>query len=205
MGTTENKNQTNERTWKEAWKTRLDTLRVKLELGKMDLHEGADELEKEVRAYLAKMQAQMAFLVEKNPKALELKARLDEMILQINLGKAEGRDMLERETRKLRDRLHAWKWDVLDWLAEEVDEHANNVRDALENELEFYTAQLELLNVRAHLGKNDARDTWEDLRKKLDVKLQELRNKVETKAEERWDDTKQDLATQLRKWADRLG
>jgi hypothetical protein len=60
MGTTENKNQTNERTWKEAWKTRLDTLRVKLELGKMDLHEGADELEKEVRAYLAKMQAQMA-------------------------------------------------------------------------------------------------------------------------------------------------
>lgn len=198
------KKQAIERTWIEEWKTRLDTLKVKLELGKMDLHEGVEELEKDLRMYLAKMQTQIDALVDKNPKAKAIKARLDEMILQLNLAKAEGKDALERETRKLRDRLHAWKWDTIDWLEEKADERADKVRAALENELEFYTAQLELLNVRAHLGRSDARDKWDDLRDKLGVKLQELRSKVENKAEERWDDAKVDLANQLRKWADRL-
>lgn len=204
MEATAEKKQAIERTWVEDWKKRLDTLKVKLELGKMDLNEGVEDLERDLRDYLAKIQTNVDGLVDKSPRAKELKGRLDEMIVQLNLAKADGKEALERETRKLRDKLHAWKWDTIDWLEEKADERADKVKDALENELEFYTAQLELLNVRAHLGRSDARDKWDDLREKLGIKLQELRSKVENKAEERWDDTKHDLAIQLRKWADRL-
>lgn len=204
MDAVEEKKQKIERTWVEDWKKRLDTLKVKLELGKMDVREGVDDLEKDLRTYLSKIQTEVDSLVDKSPKAKELKGRLDEMLVQLNLAKADGQDALEKETRRLRDKLHAWKWDTIDWLEEKADERADKVKDALENELEFYTAQLELLNMRAHLGRSDARDKWDDLRDKLGIKLQELRSKVENKAEERWDDAKHDLAIQLRKWADRL-
>lgn len=193
-----------EKTWVEAWKERLDTLKVKLELGKKDFREGVDDLEKDISQYLKKIKKNVDGFVDDNPKAQELKGRLEEMQVQLALAKAEGREALEKESRKLRDKLHAWKWDALDWLKDSSDKRAKAIKEALDDELEFYTAQLELLNVRAHLGKEDAEDKWEEMRKKLNVKLQELRNTVENKAEEKWDDTKKDFAVKLRKWADRL-
>lgn len=191
-------------TWMEEWKLRFDTLKSKLDLGKVDAREGVEELERDLKAYLGKLDEALDELMDKYPKTKELKGRLDEMRVQLNLAQAEGLDVLERETKKLRDKLHAWKWDALDWLKDQSDEHIAKVKSALDDELEFYTAQLELLNVRAHLGQKDARDNWNEMRDNLKIRLQELRSKVETKAEAQWDVTRHDLAGQLRKWADRL-
>ncbi len=193
-----------EKKLKEEWKKRLDTLRAKLDLGKDDLKEGLEDLEKDLSAYLSKIKTEIDGLVDDNEKAQQMKARLEEMRLQMALAKADGREALEVETRKLRDKLHAWKWDAIDWLKEKTDEQSGRVREALDEELEFYTAQLELINVRAHLGKAEAKDKWDKLKDDLSVKLQELKSKVENQAEDRWDGAKKDFAGQLRKWADRM-
>lgn len=193
-----------EKTWIESMKERLDTLKTKLELGKKDFREGVEDLEEDLGKYMDKLKKELDEFVEDNPKAQQIAARLDEMRVQLALAKADGQEALERETRKLRDKLHAWKWDALDWLKDQSDERSKVLKEALDDELEFYTAQLELLNVRAHLAKNEAEDKWEDLRKKLNIKLQELRNKLEHQAEETYEDGKKNLAVQLRKWADRL-
>jgi len=193
-----------EKKLKEEWKKRLDTLRAKLDLGKDDLKEGLEDLEKDLSAYLSKIKTEIDGFVEDNEKAQQMKARLEEMRVQMALAKAEGREALEMETRKLRDKLHAWKWDAMDWLKEKTDEQSSRVREALDEELEFYTAQLELINVRAHLGKAEAKDKWDKLKDDLTVKLQDLKAKVENQAEDRWDGAKKDFAGQLRKWADRM-
>jgi glycyl-tRNA synthetase (class II) len=193
-----------EKKLKDEWKKRLDTLRAKLDLGKDDLKEGLEDLEKDLSAYLSKIKTEIDGFVEDNEKAQQMKARLEEMRLQMALAKADGREALEVETRKLRDKLHAWKWDAIDWLKEKTDEQSGRVREALDEELEFYTAQLELINVRAHLGKEEAKDKWDKLKDDLSVKLQELKAKVENQAEDRWDGAKKDFAGQLRKWADRM-
>jgi len=193
-----------EKKLKDEWKKRLDTLRAKLDLGKDDLKEGLEDLEKDLSAYLSKIKTEIDGFVEDNEKAQQMKARLEEMRVQMALAKAEGREALEMETRKLRDKLHAWKWDAMDWLKEKTDEQSSRVREALDEELEFYTAQLELINVRAHLGKAEAKDKWDKLKDDLTVKLQDLKAKVENQAEDRWDGAKKDFAGQLRKWADRM-
>jgi hypothetical protein len=193
-----------EKKLKDEWKKRLDTLRAKLDLGKDDLKEGLEDLEKDLSAYLSKIKTEIDGFVEDNEKAQQMKARLEEMRVQMALAKADGREALEIETRKLRDKLHAWKWDAMDWLKEKTDEQSGRVREALDEELEFYTAQLELINVRAHLGKAEAKDKWDKLKDDLSVKLQELKAKVENQAEDRWDGAKKDFAGQLRKWADRM-
>jgi ElaB/YqjD/DUF883 family membrane-anchored ribosome-binding protein len=193
-----------EKTWIEGMKERLDTLKTKLELGKKDFREGVEDLEEDLGNYMDKLKKEIDEFVDENPQAQQIAGRLDEMRVQLALAKADGRDALERETRKLRDKLHAWKWDALDWLKDKSDERSKAIKEALDSELEFYTAQLELLNVRAHLAKNEAEDKWEELRKKLNIKLQELRNKLEDQAEETYEEGKKSLAVQLRKWADRL-
>lgn len=193
-----------EKNLKEEWKKRLDMLKVKLDVGKDDLREGLEELENELNVYLGKIKNQIDGFVEDSEKAQQLKARLEEMRVQMALAQADGRDALEVESRKLRDKLHAWKWDAIDWLKEQKDEKSAKVREALDEELEFYTAQLELINVRAHLGKAEASDKWDKLKHDLSIKLQELRGKIENQAEGRWDGAKKDFAGQLRKWADRL-
>jgi glycyl-tRNA synthetase (class II) len=193
-----------EKKLKEDWKKRLDTLRAKLDLGKDDLKEGLEELEKDLNEFLSKIKTEIDGFVDDNEKAQQMKARLEEMRVQMALAKAEGREALEVETRKMRDKLHAWKWDAMDWLKEKTDEQSTRVREALDDELEFYTAQLELINVRAHLGKAEAKDKWDKLKGDLSTKLQDLRAKVENQAEDRWDGAKKDFAGQLRKWADRM-
>ena len=189
---------------KDEWKKRLDTLKTKLDLGKDDLKEGLEDLEKDLKEYLDKISKDIEGFVEDSPKAQQMKARLEEMRVKMSLAAADGREALEEESRKLRDKLHAWKWDAIDWLKDQKDEKTAKVREALDDELEFYTAQLELINVRAHLGKSEAKEKWDKLKEDLSVKLQELRSKVENQAEDRWDGAKKDFAGQLRKWADRM-
>ena len=78
--------------WKETWKERLDTLRLKLELGKMDLHQEIEGLEDELKSYFGRLKAQLKLYVKHHEKARLLVGRLEELELQLALGKADGED-----------------------------------------------------------------------------------------------------------------
>ncbi len=190
--------------WKETWKERLDTLRVKLELGKMDLRVEIEGLEEDLKGYFARLKAQLKLYVKHHEKARLLVGRLEELELQLALGKADGEDQLYLEIRKLRDKMHAIKWDALDWLKEVKDENVEELKELIEDEMEFYTAQLEMINVQLHLGKAEAKEKWDELRKVMTRKLHALRGRLESEAEGKYEDLKKDMAARLRKWADRI-
>lgn len=190
--------------WKETWKERLDTLRLKLELGKMDLREEIEGLEEDIKGYFGRLKAQLKLYVKQHEKARLLVGRLEELELQLALGKADTEDLLYLEIRKLRDKMHAIKWDALDWLKEVKDENVEELKELIDDEMEFYTAQLEMINVQLHLGKAEAKEKWDELRKVMTRKLHALRGRLETEAEGKFDDLKKEMAARLRKWADRI-
>ena len=190
--------------WKETWKERLDTLRLKLELGKMDLNEQVGILETDIKAYIAKVKSLLRGYTKKHEKAQNILARFEDIEVQIFLAKADSADALYLEIRKLRDKLHALKWDTLDWLKDVKDDKSEELKEVIEDELEFYTAQLEMINVQLHLGKAEAKEKWEELKSVLTRRLYSLRGRLETEAEGKWEDLKKDMAGRLRKWADRI-
>lgn len=193
-----------ETNWKETWKERLDTLRLKLELGKMDLDEQVGILEDELRTYIAKVKSLLDGYTKKHEKARHLLGRFEELEVQLALGKADSVDMLYLEIRKLRDKLHALKWDVLDWLKEIKGEEVDHFKEVIDDELEFYTAQLEMINVQLHLGKTEAKEKWDELKSVMAHRLFVLRGRLESEYEGKWEELKKDMAGRLRKWADRL-
>jgi len=92
----------------------------------------------------------------------------------------------------------------LDWLKDVKDDKSDELREVIEDELEFYTAQLEMINVQLHLGKAEAKEKWDELKAILAHRLYSLRGRLETEAEGKWEDLKKDMAGRLRKWADRI-
>lgn len=190
--------------WKETWKERLDVLKLKLELGKMDVREELEAFESELRNYINRLENLLDNYVKDHKQAKLIKGRLEEIQVQLVLAKADTKDLLYEETKKLRDKLYAIKWDTLDWMKTLKNEKTEELKEAIEEEMEFYTAQLEMMNVQLHLGKAEAREKWDELRAILLHRLQVLRYKVEHDAGGRWGEMRKEMAMRLRKWADRI-
>lgn len=89
---------------------KLEELQVQASLGKAEFTEQLEHMKKETRDHLSQAKAgAQAFAGRSKEKLDELRAKFEHLELQLALGKAETKEELERQSRKIAEALQKLK------------------------------------------------------------------------------------------------
>lgn len=184
----------------EDWLKRLDEIDLDLDLGKGN-EEAAAFLEKQKAAFKELVQDIRARLeeAEESERGQQLKAKLDDLQVQLALGKADTEDALKEQQQKLENAVNDVRANYLTWREKTLDTVESGI-DKLSAEVEKVItnleSQLDRLRVQLALGKAEAGDELADTRAELRQKVREIREKIEARADDaeaRWDQFNEEL------------
>lgn len=162
------------------WKNSLEEMRLQFSMGKMD---AADAFEKQ-KVHLQSMIESMKTHLDKatdiaEEHANKLRSKLEELNLQLNLGKADGKDMFEEQRKKIDLALQEV------FAAGKLAYHGNYgyMMELFENNSKAIKTGLEIAQLQLALAKMDVKEESEKARKEIQEKIVELQRSAE-KAQE---------------------
>jgi hypothetical protein len=159
--------------WMNQWQQRFEEMRMQFSLGKMDATETFEKQKNQLREAIVALKSNLDLAGDSADEQLtKMKARLEELQVQLNLGKADGMDLFNEQKKKIELALHELK-------TESKSTYNKAYEQALEvfdhNATAFKTG-LEILKLQYALGKMDAKDEADNIRKELNEKMNEMQN-----------------------------
>jgi hypothetical protein len=159
-----------------TWKTSLEEMRVQFSLGKMDAGEAFEKQKGQLRNMVEtlKVNADKATdIAEEN--VTKLRAKLEELNLQLNLGKAETADVFEAQRKKIDLALQEV------FAAGKLAYHGNYgyMMELFENNSKAIKTGLEIAQLQFKLAQMEAKDGAEAAKKEIQEKLTELQSAAE--------------------------
>jgi hypothetical protein len=150
----------------------LEKYQVQLALGEMEAKDQFEKLKKKFRSTLNTAQT----YVENNGRKAkdEVMQVIDEMKVQLALGKAESLDEFEVQEKKI---IRAFK--TLEARIDGVIDH--EAEEELHHEMQQFRIKLDMLKVQYKLGNMEARDQFEDRKHELEAAMAKLKAKIEAR------------------------
>lgn len=159
------------------WQKRLEEMQMQFSLGKMDAVDAFEKQKEHYRSMLLTFKENIdkgTGLAEE--KAAEMKAKIEELRLQLALGKAEGMDAFEEQRKKIELAMHEL------YVANKgtMDEAYNKSLTMFDNNAEAFKTGLEIVKLQFSLAKMDAKETLEEKQKEISEKMVELNGQFKT-------------------------
>lgn len=153
------------------WKASLEELRMQFNLGKMDASEAFETQKKHLRGLIEGMKLNVdkaTDMAEEN--AQKLRAKLDELMVQLNLGKAETKELYEEQRKKIDIALQEV------YAAGKLAYHGNYtyMMELFDNNTKAFKTGLDIVKLQFALGKMEAKEEAEKARKEMNEKIAEL-------------------------------
>ncbi len=185
----------------EKWKGDLEELNLQLTLGKADMTDDWETQKSQMQTWVERAKAGL----EERGKLVgeygeKLKAAVESLQVQLALGKAETRDTLEEQRRKI-DQAILSVLHNLDAKKEQAKTTKDKIVDETESGLLNFRNRFEHLFIQFNLGSKEAKDTWEKRRKELNQNVHEVKKrlaKTEDIAEDRWQHFKSEISESLK-------
>lgn len=182
----------------EDWKSSLEHFEEKLHITTDEVVDEFQEQKKHLVAWLDQVDDHLQNVVtHSEEKALDLKAKVDELRLQAALGKAETVEALDEQRKALDIKIHDIKHDV----SQAYHQAGDDIKDLLDDvngKLDDFQMRFDLLRLQAHLGKEEAKEIWEEKKQELSLKLHEVNTKLhqyKETATEKWEHFSSEMAT----------
>jgi len=152
----------------------IDELALQLALGKADARDKFEEIKSEFRLKVGELKNILANPAE-NYLSPEVKAKIEELELQLALGKADSKDLFEGQKKKIMN--------ALTNLEEDIKKNWRRIKapDFFVHEVEQFKLKMEILRLRFRLKKFDVRD---DYRTRMQTVRREIK-KMTSKAKDR--------------------
>ncbi|MEL6626201.1 MAG: hypothetical protein AAFQ83_06695 [Bacteroidota bacterium] len=175
------------------WQKELDDLQVDVEL---DVDKAADAFE-EYKASFNEFVNTATSKIEgaMGENGTELKTKLEELQVQLALGKAESKDKVEEQRQKLSHTLHEVSTEYDKFKAEAGDSY-EDFKEEMGDQLEKFKTRVDIFRLHFHLGMADSKDELENKRVVLKSQLHDIKTKMdeaEDKAEDKWDDFSEEM------------
>lgn len=159
-----------------TWKASLEDMRTQFSLGKMDAVDAFEKQKVQMRNMIESMKTNLdkaTDVVEEN--GTKLRSKLEELNLQLNLGKADGKDMFDEQRKKIDVALQEV------FAAGKLAYHGNYgyMMELFENNSKAIKAGLEIAQLQFALGKMEVKEEAEKARKEIEVKIAELQESAE--------------------------
>ncbi|MEM6264056.1 MAG: hypothetical protein AAGI38_16195 [Bacteroidota bacterium] len=168
----------------EDWMKELDELTFSLD---MKDSEATELFEKQKATFRKKVQQAKGAINEMEgsakEKAMGLKAELEHLEVQLALGKAETRDALAEQKKKV-DEAFQQTETKFNQLKAESESTAEGWMGEMDTAFTTFRTKMDLFRLHLHLGAADAKDDFKEIQASLRSKVNEMKQKAEAKSEE---------------------
>lgn len=155
-------------------RTELDEFRLQLALGKAEVIDKFEEVKHTFKDYVNSFDEKIAqFRNKSEVPYLKIRQKIDELRVQLALGKAEGKDAFEKQRKIISEQLQE-----LENLIQNED-LGEELEIALKEEMEKFRIKMEMLRVKVTLGKYEFKDNWDRNKNEFNNKIAEWRKKTE--------------------------
>ncbi len=153
------------------WQKRIEELKVQFSLGKMDAVDSFEKQKDNMRELVVTLKENLDKATDlAESKANELKAKLEELQLQLALGKVDGVDTFEAQKKKIELAMH----EVYVEGKKTFSTHFDQMLTMFDNNAQAFKTGLEIVKLQFSLVKMDAKDEAENARKEIQEKMNEL-------------------------------
>jgi len=166
----------------------LENLKIQLSMGHDEVADAFEQQKSRFKAYVDDVAESVdQYESEHAPK---LKAKLDELRVQLALGRAESRDALEAQQEKLEETLEEAKREYAKVQAEgkgQIDEW----EQAFHHRTELFRTYMDALRVQMHLGVKEAQEEYKEAQEEINEKVNEARRfwkERSQEGEQRWEE-----------------
>jgi hypothetical protein len=157
--------------WMTEWQSRFEEMRVQFTLGKMDAVDAFEKQKEQMRNAMLSLKENLDKATDMSEEQMQkLKIKMEELQVQLALGKAEGADLFHEQKKKIEAAMDALKAESKNAYHKGF-EQAMNVYD--HNAKAFKTG-IEIVQLQYALAKMDAKDDAEKIRKELTEKTNEM-------------------------------
>lgn len=154
----------------------LDELAVQFALGKAEARDKFEEINKSFKSQINSFKDKLS-QGEVRQFAQQLKSRIDDLELQLALGKIETKELFEEQRKKILKSLTAFEDELNRMLPAIVDV------DALYHEIEKFKLKLEIIRLKFVLKKFSIKDSFREQMKEAKHKVTKLTDQVNAKLE----------------------
>jgi CII-binding regulator of phage lambda lysogenization HflD len=110
-------------------------------------------------------------------KAQKLKSSIDMLRVQAALGEAETEDALKEQQQKISDGIQQLQKDIADAYDSSQEKIGNFAWEAVDILDDFHT-RFDVFRLQLYLGKEEAKEGWEQKKKEISKKLHEINVKI---------------------------
>ncbi|MDX2286272.1 MAG: hypothetical protein NW241_19035 [Bacteroidia bacterium] len=171
----------------EDWSKELDELEVEVSLAPADLTDAFEQQKSQVGAWAAETRERLGELAD-HPQAVKTRAWLEELEVQVALGRAETREALDEQRHKLSELMHRATSELND-LQSHGETAWTSWGQSVQDRMAHFQTRLDLLRLHLHLGAAETQEEWESRRQELQQQIRQLRERLDLRAEaeEKWD------------------
>ena len=180
------------------WKHQVEELNKQLHFGITETKEEFEEQKKGLGRWLDSLGDQLEDTKHlSREKHLSIKSSLEELRVQVALGKAETAEHSKKQLRNITLGLHNLKQKLSNTYNSTKDS-AYDITEEMSNQLEDFHLRFDLFRLRLHLGKAEAEEEWDEKKKELSHKLAVIKaklNRAEKETEIKWDGFSSEMGT----------
>jgi len=162
--------------------TEIDELRLKIALGKMNGADLFEEIKKELKTVFHELSTEVKSEGQEITESIV--SKIENLQLQLALGKAEALDAYEDQKSKINKSIDELEVQVRDTRSR----LSYDSRIKIQNELEKFRLKMEVLQIRYELGRLDLKDNVESkkqkFKKEFDYLLETMKEESSDKIEE---------------------
>lgn len=168
----------------------IDELALQLALGKAEATEKFEEIKKEFKLKINELKNLLANPSE-NYLSPEVKAKIEELELQLALGKADSKVLFEEQKKKIMKALAN--------LEENIQKNWRMIKapDFFLHEVEQFKLKMEILRLRFRLKKFDVRDDYRNQMQTVRREIRKMASKTKDRLsarQEKYDDFKYEIS-----------
>ncbi|TAE89484.1 MAG: hypothetical protein EAY81_02315 [Bacteroidetes bacterium] len=155
----------------DEWKAKFEEFKLQTNLGKMDAADAFEKQKEQLKSFILKVKEQLdsgTGMAEEQVKTM--RSKLEELNLQLHLGKAETKEAFEEQRKKIEPALH----DVYEYGKKIYHTGFNQAMNLFDTQSDWFKTNLEIMQLKFSLAKMDAKDEADELKKQLEIKLNEL-------------------------------
>jgi hypothetical protein len=149
----------------------LDELAVQFALGKAEARDKFEEIKTSFKSYVTAFKSKLN-QGEVHQLTQQLRSRIDELELQLALGKVETKELFEEQRKKIMDSLTAFEDALNRSLPALVDV------DVLYHEIEKFKLKLEIIRLKFVLKKFSIKDSFRERMKESRLKVTKLTDQL---------------------------
>lgn len=157
--------------WMEEWNKRFEEFSLQFNLGKMDAIEAFEKHKDLMRKSVLGWKESLDKLDDLGEDYLKtIKGKLEELLLQLNLGKADTKELFEEQRKKIEQALNELKGSG----KTAYNENFDRIMQLFDQSTQTFKTGLEIIQLQYTLGKMEAKDKAADIQAEVVKKMNEL-------------------------------